>query len=323
MYKRFNGGIFPQPGIPQKVPKLKKVTYISYGVLDTLAVTDDGSVWSWGVGYQQFDDGGGGSYFLEPLKIPNLQNIVKVSASHHLNAALDKDGKVWVWRLSYSSKGRGTDEIEPQVIDKLTNIVDIIQSGQNSLTVLKEDRTVWTWSLIGVANTDSKPQFVISNAPTQVEGLTDIVKIASGPIARHQLALKQDGTVWIWGYNEMGQLGKEPSLAYEKVPSQVGGLHDVIDISAGTYHSLALKKDGTVWKWGTKVEYGAIAAKVTPIPLAQVKGLTDIRTISSGTNHDAAIKQDGTLWIWGDNYFGQLGDGTNLSKETPAQVVFP
>ncbi|WP_269798947.1 RCC1 domain-containing protein [Caldicellulosiruptor acetigenus] len=89
-----------------------------------------------------------------------------------------------------------------------------------------------------------------SPVPVQVEGLKDVVAIAAGRY--HSLALKKDGTVWAWGENSTGQLGNETSGKdkYSYVPVQVKGIKDVLAISAGSYHSLALKKDGTVWGWG-------------------------------------------------------------------------
>lgn len=44
------------------------------------------------------------------------------------------------------------------------------------------------------------------------------------------------------------------------------------------------------------------------------------QTISAGYTHSVGIKTDGTLWAWGDNSYGQLGDGTTTSKNTPTQI---
>lgn len=51
--------------------------------------------------------------------------------------------------------------------------------------------------------------------------------------------------------NEHGQLGTGAQSSTVLVePVQVKGLTDVISVSAGDTHSLALRKDGTVWAWG-------------------------------------------------------------------------
>ena len=93
-------------------------------------------------------------------------------------------------------------------------------------------------------------------------------------------------------------------------------------ISGGGYHSLALKKDGTVWAWGHN-EYGQLGdgtqtlGRLTPV---QVSGLSGVIAIAAGEYHSLALKSDGTVWAWGGNYEGQLGDGTTNNKLTPVQV---
>ncbi len=42
--------------------------------------------------------------------------------------------------------------------------------------------------------------------------------------------------------------------------------------------------------------------------------------ITAGSSHSLIIKNDGTLWAWGGNVYGELGDGTYISKNTPIQI---
>ena len=141
----------------------------------------------------------------------------------------------------------------------------------------------------------------------------------------HTVALKNDGTVLAWGYNGYGQLGYVTTSTYSNIPAPVGGnlLTDVIAISAGGNRTVALKNDGTVWDWGYNRDgelgdgTGINTDRNTPV---QVKGLTGITAISAGNLHTVALKNDGTFWAWGNNYYGQLGDVTNINKITPVQV---
>ena len=134
--------------------------------------------------------------------------------------------------------------------------------------------------------------------------------------------LKEDGTVWTWGRNYLGECGNG-STTQSKALSQVIGLTNVIEIAAGGYHVLALKSDGTVWAWGCKY-YGELgdgtlwgSQSTTPI---QVVGLTGVSHISAGDYFSMALKSDGTVWAWGYNYEGQLGDGTTTIRSTAVQV---
>lgn len=97
--------------------------------------------------------------------------------------------------------------------------------------------------------------------------------------------------------------------------------------SAGLYHNLKICPDGTVQSWGRN-DYGQLGngttapdANYTGTPAKeQVIGLTNIISVAAGYTHSIALKNDGTVWTWGHNNAGQLGDGTTVTKLTPAQV---
>ena len=83
-------------------------------------------------------------------------------------------------------------------------------------------------------------------------------------------------------------------------------------VSAGFYHTCAVKTDHTLWCWGdnsgSRLGDGTTAA--SPVPV-QVSGqATDWAAVSASDAHTCAVKTDHTLWCWGDNRDGELGDGT-------------
>jgi alpha-tubulin suppressor-like RCC1 family protein len=98
------------------------------------------------------------------------------------------------------------------------------------------------------------------------------------------LALRNDGIVFAWGTNGVGQLGDGMTYINRNNPVQVNNLTDVIDVEAGFYHSLALKSDGTVWAWGSNIFSelgdGTTTNRSTPV---QVSGLINIVAISTKT----------------------------------------
>ena len=140
-----------------------------------------------------------------------------------------------------------------------------------------------------------------------------------------------------WGSNQWGQVGDGTSGNIRTAPVKVIGLTGLTAIAGGTYHSYALKSDGTVWAWGrngfTSLQgpvYGQLGDgtgdgtssydKAAPV---QVIGLTAVTAIASGGGHGLALKSDGTVWAWGHNIHGQLGDGTAgiaNNKTTALQV---
>ena len=92
-------------------------------------------------------------------------------------------------------------------------------------------------------------------------------------------------------------------------------------IAAGSYYTLAIKPDGTLWAWGTnpagQLGDGTLSSRLTPI---QTGNGATWRAIVAGSAHSMALKSDGTLWAWGYNSFGQLGDGTTATRLTPMQI---
>jgi alpha-tubulin suppressor-like RCC1 family protein len=139
----------------------------------------------------------------------------------------------------------------------------------------------------------------------------------------HSLALKNDGTIWAWGWDAYGQLGNGLSLAKPCRPYRSEGSHDsphradwsyddsnlpvpvleivkIIAIAGGGLPSLALREDGTVWAWGSNY-YGQIGNRPNTwcnVPV-QVLGLAEVVAIAGGDNHSLALKSDGTVWAWG------------------------
>jgi alpha-tubulin suppressor-like RCC1 family protein len=123
-------------------------------------------------------------------------------------------------------------------------------------------------------------------------GLSNVVAVAAG--SHHCMALKSDGTVVAWGSDAYGQTNVPP------------GLSDVIGISAGGSHSIALKSDGTVVAWGLN------SSGQCTVPF----GLNDVVAIAGGYAHTLALKSNGTVAAWGSNSNGQTDVPPGLSNVT-------
>jgi alpha-tubulin suppressor-like RCC1 family protein len=194
-------------------------------------------------------------------------------------------------------------------------------SGESPSTILKDDGTVWTWECNLRAACDMLSA-LRSNNPVQIQGLTDIVKLGQGFSYDH-IALKKDGTVWIWGAGYLSN-PKFDGSGKEDPPSQINGLSDIVDISVGGNHILALKKDGTVWSMGYFPRDYKFLSNTIALenyrPLAQVEGLTDVTAVFSGDQTDAVIKKDGSLWLWGYDSQGLFGSDNMTLQLSPVQV---
>jgi len=155
-----------------------------------------------------------------------------------------------------------------------------------------------------------------------VAPLAQAATIAAG--TDHSIAIKDDGTVWVWGDNSHGQLGNGTSGTGtgSLVPVQVPGLANIIAVSAGQDFSIALEDSGQVWTWGDDVvgqlgDGAAGAGRTTPY---QITSLTGITMIAAGQQFVLALRSDGSVWAWGKNSTGQLGDNTTSQRASPIQV---
>lgn len=265
--------------------------------------------------------------------ITNQEKVVDVGKDHFV--VLKEDGSVWSWGdNTYGQMGSDAPsasyksplQVKKPDGNRFMNATAVVAGAYH--TVVLEDGKVWTWGMnsygqLGYSSTiiSGKTKAGENNEqPTEVPGLPKIIAIAAGDY--HTLAVAEDGTVWAWGRNAFGQLGRA-GLADSSTPLQVTGAADIIAVAAGAEHSLALTSDGKVFGWGrnTVGQLGNNETKHVNITATQVSGLTNIMEIAAGDNHSYALKQtDSTIWAWGSNTYGQLGDGGKENKLVPVQV---
>lgn len=256
-----------------------------------------------------------------PTQVLGVSNVLAASGIGNHSLVVRLDGTVWAAGTNlYGQLGIG-NYVATNRLTQVSNISNAIAASagfQHSL-VARLDGTAWAWgrNYYGQLGIGSSVGFV--NTPTQVSRLTGVSDVSAGMY--FSMALKSDGTVWTWGYNDCGQLGNGTTVG-TNAPIQVSGLTGARAISAGMYHSLALLTNGTVWAWGYNY-YGqlGIGNNVSTNRPVQVVGLSNVTAISAGSSHSMALKSDGTVWTWGYNGSGQLGNGNNINTNRPGQVV--
>jgi len=242
----------------------------------------------------------------------------------------------------------------------LEDINDVAAGWQHSLA-LDVNGFVWAWGWnnegqLGDGSTDESP------TPVQVEGgemetdfLQDIGAISAGKSGEHSLAIDDSCFVYAWGRNDEGQLGDANQPTDALTPVKVLGgemeteyLEDIIAISAGEQHSMALDPNGFVYTWGDnayrsgsgkgKLGIGDEYEISIDTSVKVLKGeqqsrseyLENIVAISAGWDHSMALEDfnsfdpnsQGRVYTWGNNgecykfhpeapdEGGRLGNGT-------------
>lgn len=158
------------------------------------------------------------------------------------------------------------------------------------------------------------------SSPKQTgSGTRDWLHVSAG--TGFTIAVKENNTLWAWGYNVLGALGTSGAGSYVSSPVQVGALTNWLTVSSGYSYNLAIKTDGTLWSWGYNAEGqvgdGTQTYRNSPV---QVGSETIWAYVGCGNKSSFGIKTDGTLWSWGQNVAGQLGLGNTTNRSSPVQV---
>lgn len=204
--------------------------------------------------------------------------------------------------------------ITPCLVESLKDdkIVDITTGSGYSLA-LSETGLVYEW---GRRHGD-----LIIQYPTIMDHVYNIKKIDMG--LSTVLAVRDDGTFYLWGDNSQGQYG----FNFQKVdflpPVQVGLIgEEVIEGRACGVHFVLLTKSGKLFSWGFgysgRIGIGSESNISYPQHLNNLK--TKIKHISCTGGHSLALSMDHKVYSWGFGEGGRIGNGISDDMYIPSPI---
>jgi alpha-tubulin suppressor-like RCC1 family protein len=290
---------------------------VATGANHSLALLDDGSVWSWGRNLNGQLGDGSQKDRLQAAPIPKLSEIVSIAAFEDSSFAIDRSGNAWAWgsnREGHLGDGTLDDRLAPIPPQGLPPILQL-----HAGIALDLDGRVWTWgsNLKGELGDGSTAPRLL---PAAIPGVDDIIGISRG--AFHKIVQRADGSLASWGHGALGRLGNGNVLP-QFSPASVLSIQTALAVSSGYGHSLARLADGSLRAWGSnfRAELGhggpAQNFQVTPVTVASMD--TGVEDVAAGFEFTLA-RVGSRAYAWGDNVHGQLGDGSFALRPLPVEI---
>lgn len=323
---------------PNDANYLENIIAISAGRsgLHSLAVDANNFIWAWGRNEEgQLGNGESGSKELTPVRVfageqdPNasyLKNVIAVSAGEQHSMAFEKlepndsncNGHVYTW--GHNDYGQLGTNVPADI--RNTPVKVLKGKQQNSSDYLK--------NIVGISAGWDHCMALEKYDPCDFFDMYPDPNYITG-------------RVYTWGNNRQGwdsQGGRLGDGTYDDSNTPVlvlSGLQDpnnpdspltnIIAISAGEGHCMALDVTGFVWTWGDN-KYGQLGNGTndpctTPVKVVGLNGvgyLEYIVAVSAGFWHCLAVDVHGTIWTWGTGNGGQLGLADASDRNTPHPI---
>jgi alpha-tubulin suppressor-like RCC1 family protein len=264
------------------------------------------------------------------------EKIVQIFNGHGtVGLAKGVSGAVYIWgwnRQGLLANGSTENSMVPQKLDIPSNVIDI-SSYDTHVIALCENGKVYSWgsNYFGELGDGSKIEFsptgdLIENNrlfPKEVSIKGKIIDIAAARGASY--ALTEDGKLYAWGANDVGQLGVgDKDIRYSSTPMEVCIEGNIKEIAIGAFHAYALLENGDLYGWGYNSrenrDFSVLGIGKNDLVIyspVKIPITGSVKTISTGSGHTFMRTEDGELYAWGSNY------SSIISSDLPETVNVP
>jgi len=338
---------------------LSEPVHVMYGVGqiyphhgNAFAVRSDGGMWAWGLNNMGQLGDGTTSTRQRPVHI--MDDVSSLYFDFFNTFALGRDGRLWHWGVGLLS-GAGIVEgggVDTEVVyARHTSPVFVMDGIEGvypflyNILVHGTDGSLWSWGY-------GWGHELLADVPLR-HILDSVVYVHASDV--NVYAIQADGSLWAWGLNLEGRLG-DGTLAPRTYPVNIsyafsyamGGeltdlgyspvLSEGVDAQFAEGGSFfALHADGSLWSWGLNPmgvlgdgSPSTVPGIESTLPSTDMDRIADLEpaqimedvAVFYVSGYSAfAIQTDGSLWAWGDNTYGQLGDGTRISRDIPVRIM--
>jgi alpha-tubulin suppressor-like RCC1 family protein len=304
----------------------------------TLAIGNDGNMYSWGSNAQgQLGNGTTGNS-TTPVMVTLPSGVTSwkaVTAGAYYIIAVGSDNNLYAWGSNVYGQLGDSTTVDRHVPTKVylpsgvTGWTTIIGAGAFNSLAVGSDGNLYAWGWYGYnelpLGTLSASQLIPAKV-TNPDGVTGWISLAGGIYT--SFAIGNDGNLYSCGYNTHGQLGigyphTSPNVFMKAVlPVGVTGLTAV---TSGANHILALGNDGNLYACGLnstgQLGLGNLADTATLQKVALPTGITSFKAIAGGNAFSLAISDNDYVYACGQNTNGELGINNKINQSTLQEVL--
>lgn len=295
---------------PTKIQGLNNIIKIAANNEFALALDEDGNIYSWDSNSNgQLGVGSTETTGILPGKIEGLPKMVDIACGKFHSLAVDENGVVWAWGSNNNYK-LGLPESGNITVPTQTAISNIcnVSAGKNHSLAIDREGTVYAWGNNSYGQLGVDVETVAATYIAQMVALSSITEIIT--TYNHNIAIKDNGTVYSWGDNTCGQLGVKTEETYCSVPTEINSIA-FSDISVNGTNTYGVYND-KLYKIGLMADMVSFDGKTnTPVKIE-----TGIKFTQVEANRNSAVALDkfGNVYTWGDGAYYDLGHGEDKSN---------
>jgi len=332
------------PFIPTYVSSgSRKYKAITAGISFSLAIAENGDLYSWGMNSAgQLGLGNTSTGPTTPTHVSSSSRKYRAIASGFIHSlAIAENGDLYVWGLN-STGQLGLGDITPRNIPTFVSFAKditatittpaadggirvlaqpVIAAGMvNSGLAIAGNGDLYSWGTNGSGNL-GHGDTTQRNAPVYVSAGNRKYKAIS--VGGATLAIAENGDLYAMGGNTQGELGLGHTNTGPRIPTHVSdGNRKYKAVSSVSFRSFAIAENGDLYAWGqgTSGELGLGNMNNYTTPQHVNSGNRKYKAVSTAGQFSFAIAENGDLYSWGVGANGVLGLGTLANHNTPQHV---